>query len=92
MSKNDNSPAGVGCGCIIIFFVVILSAIGILHEGSRNGVECLGLDDNAKKLPGYEYEISTRKVILGIIGIESLVIPAYIILSDIQCPVPKVKP
>lgn len=79
-----------GC-CLLIGLAFILYIVGLawLYEVKRNGMDCLGFDDNAKRIKGVEYEVSTANVIIGILGIQTVVVPVYIALSDLYCPVEK---
>lgn len=53
---------------------------------SANGFgSCIGIAD--KEDPRFEYKVSTRNVLIGLVFSQSLVVPGYILLEEIKCPV-----
>ncbi len=75
----------------ILLLALILGLTGC--ESTRvvddKKVNCVGLDDDEKRLPGYNYEISTRNVIISAIAVEFLVPPIYTALEYTYCPYEK---
>lgn len=49
--------------------------------------DCVGFDDD--KDPALKYEISTRNVVLGIIFIETIIVPVVVALDEVECPIGK---
>lgn len=48
--------------------------------------ECVGVMD--EKLPNLEYRVSTRNVVLGLLGAQLLLIPpAIVVLDELSCPI-----
>jgi len=47
--------------------------------------ECVGLGDWQN--PKFSYDVSTRNIILGIIFIETIVVPVVVVTGKLFCPV-----
>lgn len=47
--------------------------------------DCIGIADDP--VPGVTYKASTRNIILGIVFVETIAVPAYVVLADLKCPV-----
>ena len=54
-------------------------------EGRVGYVTCIGVDD--EKDPTLKYEVSTLNVILGIVFIETIIVPVIVIFDQTYCPV-----
>lgn len=46
---------------------------------------CIGAFDDAK--PNLEYKVSKRNVILGLLFVETIIVPAVVVLTETKCPV-----
>lgn len=76
----------------IMISVTALVATGC--ESSRlienRDVPCLGVDDQNRRNPAYDYEVSTRNVVFGLLFFEAFFIPTIVVLLDeFYCPVTK---
>jgi len=47
--------------------------------------ECIGLTED--KNPKLEYKYNTLNLILALVFVETLVVPAVVILEELQCPI-----
>jgi hypothetical protein len=54
-------------------------------ESQRGGKNCIGIGED--KEPGVKYEYSTQNIVVGIIFVETIFVPAIVLLKDIRCPV-----
>lgn len=50
--------------------------------------DCVGIDKNNSN-PSLNYEINTRNLLLGIIFLETIIVPFYVATDYIYCPVSK---
>jgi hypothetical protein len=48
---------------------------------------CVGLATSDQKKPGVTYKISWRNVIIGVLLVETVIVPAVVLIDDLQCPV-----
>jgi hypothetical protein len=68
--------------------IITLLALAFTMSGCvshTSGGECIGaLDD---KVPGVQYKISGRNVLIALLFSETIVIPVVVVLTDLQCPV-----
>ena len=79
---------GLSCGALVSIFVVALVALVIVFasiytSGTEYG-ECVGLGETQTE--SLVYEVDVGNVIIGIIGVETIIVPAYIVLKDLYCP------
>ena len=51
--------------------------------------QCVGLDD--ERDPRLEYEISTRNALVGVLFVETLLVPGFVLLENLYCPTGKAK-
>ena len=79
---------GLGCSAIGGIFVVALVACIVvfswLYTSKTEYGECVGLGETQTE--SLVYEVDTGNVIIAIVGVESIIIPAYIVLKDLYCP------
>ncbi len=66
----------------IFAMVAMLSMIGCTTE-TKSG-SCVGILD--LKTPGLKYELSYRNVFMGVIFSETIIVPAVVILKELECP------
>jgi len=69
----------------IILVVVLSFALASLYTTSTEYGECVGL--NQTKVDSLVYEPNINNIIVAVVGIETLVIPVYIVLTSLECPV-----
>jgi len=55
------------------------------HVDGYGDAECIGVDD--MKDPKLTYEVSTRNVIVGLIFVETIIVPIVTVLDQFYCPV-----
>lgn len=70
-----------------IFFAAAIGA-GIFLVGCQGRTDlgdCVGI--GAKQNPQFEYRASTRNVVLGIVFVETIVVPIVIAADEFYCPV-----
>jgi hypothetical protein len=67
-----------------LFVICALAAALVGCENSRHGEPCVGIVD--EKNPDVKYEVSGRNLVVGFIFSETLFVPAYVILKDLECP------
>ncbi len=48
---------------------------------------CVGVVDQKK--PGVEYELSYWNLFVGIVFVETLVVPTVVVLKELECPISK---
>lgn len=68
--------------------ILLLVMSSLLMTGCTNRThygECIGIND--PQVPGVTYKVSTRNVILGIVFIETIVVPVIVVLDDFKCPI-----
>ena len=61
-------------------------AFSLAIRDSTAAGECIGMTDWPDRDTTLTYRVSTRNVIVGLVGIETVVVPAYIILERAMCP------
>ena len=66
---------------------VLLLAAAACQSSTVHG-ECIGVFGDQD--PALRYRVSTRNVVLGIVFIETVFVPAVVVLSEIQCPVGRI--
>lgn len=72
-------------------FILLLLFMSIAGcQCSTRYGDCIGVADDPE--PGMRYEASIRNIILALIFIETIFVPAYVLLSDLKCPVGPVTP
>lgn len=49
--------------------------------------ECIGINDDEN--PALRYEYSAWNIIVGVIFVETIFVPALVVLNDLKCPVGK---
>ena len=78
---------GIGCGCLtlIALFILIAGLFMFVYKTSTDYGECVGFGQT--KNSAVVYEPNVGNIIIGIVAIETLVIPAYITLTSLECPV-----
>jgi hypothetical protein len=70
------------------YLIKIILITATLLTGCRsevNKIPCVGL--NGKKQAGVEYEYSTLNIVLGIIFVETVIVPVVVVLDRLECPV-----
>jgi hypothetical protein len=72
------------------YLIKIILITATFFAGCRtevNKVPCIGL--NGKKQAGVEYQYSTLNIVLGIIFVETIIVPVIVVLEGLECPVEK---
>lgn len=46
--------------------------------------DCIGVADDPT--PGVRYKVSVLNIILAVVFVETIFVPAYVILADLKCP------
>jgi hypothetical protein len=49
--------------------------------------KCIGIDDDQE--PTLRYKVSPWNAVVGVVFSETVIVPVYTVLKDIQCPVGK---
>lgn len=74
---------------IIITFIVLVIVISValfsIYTTSTEYGDCVGLGQI--KIDSLVYEPNVGNIIVAAVGIETLVIPVYIVLTSLECPV-----
>lgn len=68
---------------LLVVFLMAMSLIGC--ETSTPQGQCIGVIDDPD--PTLQYRASGLNLILAVVFVETLVVPAYVILADLKCPV-----
>jgi Na+/H+ antiporter NhaB len=70
-----------------LFVSACNTAATIPTKAHPNGqkIDCVGL--MSTKVPGIQYDYSTRNVVLAVVFSESIIVPGYVVLEGLQCPV-----
>ena len=78
---------GLGCGCLTLIGIVVLMTVLFMtvYKDSTQYGECVGLGQ--AKVDSLVYEPNIGNIILGIVGFETLIVPALITLTSLECPV-----
>lgn len=71
-------------------YAAILALFLLGCETSRPEGRCIGAFE--EKEPGMKYEYSTQNIVVGAILVETIIVPAIVVLKEIQCPLPRKKP
>ena len=74
-----------GCAVIILFIAIMVMAVQSVYTSETPYGDCLGLGET--QTDSLVYEVPTGNVIVGIILVETVIVPAYIVLKDLYCPV-----
>ena len=69
----------------IVLVIVLFVALMSLYTTSTEYGECVGLGQ--VKVDSLVYEPNVGNLIVAAVGIETLVIPVYIVLTSLECPV-----
>lgn len=56
-------------------------------ESTTNLGPCVGIQDDDLKNPTLTYKVSVTNVIVGTIFVETAVVPVYVALKELYCPV-----
>lgn len=87
MKGETKIKLGVG-GCVL-FIVTLLAALILLfattYKTNTDFGECVGLGQ--QKVDSLVYEPNVGNILIGVVGFETLIIPAYIALTSLECPV-----
>ena len=88
-SSSPTRFFGLGCSAIGCIFVVALVACIVvfswLYTTKTDYGECLGLGETQND--SLVYEVDNGNVVLGVIFVESIIAPVYIVFKDLYCPV-----
>lgn len=52
--------------------------------------DCIGAFSDGD--PGLRYEVSAWNIVLGIIFVETVIVPVFVVLDETMCPVARVAP
>ena len=52
--------------------------------------ECIGIQDDEK--PELKYKVNTGNVILGVVFVETAIVPIVVLLDQFKCPIAKKQP
>jgi hypothetical protein len=79
-----------GCAVLVILLIVaaVVSVVTLIQKEGDKGQECIGLSGWQQRDTAVTYHLSTRNVLLGVLFVETFVVPAYIALETAMCPVP----
>lgn len=70
---------------------IIISLIICMLSGcttATNFGPCIGIGDTPN--PNLQYQTNALNVILGIVFVETIIVPAVVIISEVSCPVAKI--
>lgn len=75
---------------IFLVFLVLLLALAVMgcdDSATINGkeVECVGLGED--KLPEYTYRVDKSNVFVGILFLETIIVPVVVVADQLWCPV-----
>lgn len=73
---------------MIKYLLPILLSLSLLGSSCTSSTEygdCVGVTD--KKKDELVYEVDIGNVLIGLFFIETVVVPAYVILDELECPV-----
>lgn len=65
----------------------LLLALALAVSGCTtrtSGGECIGIADD--KVPGVQYKVSVWNVIVGLLFIETIVVPVVVVADELMCP------
>lgn len=68
----------------------IVMLCGVLSAGCTSETQygrCLGLDDEVQKDPKLIYEVDVGNVIVGVVFVQTIVVPIWVALKEFYCPV-----
>jgi hypothetical protein len=51
--------------------------------------DCLGIDDVSKMDPKLEYDVDVGNIVVAVIFSETIIVPVYVALEEVWCPVGK---
>ena len=71
----------------------LIVAVALLAAGCQSSTphgECIGAFDDPD--PALVYKTSTRNVVLGVIFVETLIVPAVVIATETKCPTARRQP
>ncbi len=68
---------------ILAIMLVLMTLTGCTSETEYG--DCLGMQET--KDPNLIYKVPTRNVVLGVIFIETIFVPAVVLLSETNCPI-----
>lgn len=63
--------------------VLAISLAGCTSENSKG--KCIGAFDKGQ--PNIEYKLSVKNTVLGVIFVETIVVPVVVIADETKCPV-----
>lgn len=66
-------------------FIVAAAALLAACTSRTEHGECIGLADEKK--PDLQYRVSTWNVVMGVIFIETIVVPVVVAIDQVYCPV-----
>lgn len=66
-------------------YLILAAALLSACTSSNAGGKCIGVLD--KEQPGVEYRLATRNVVVGVVFVETLIVPAVVVFDEIKCPV-----
>ncbi len=67
----------------ILFGLLAVTSTGC--ESHTEFGECVGI--NQEKDPDLKYKTSTLNVVLGVIFVETIIVPVIVLLDEFECPV-----
>ena len=76
---------------VVVIFIINLLVLPIgfgiaAYDNAKNG-ECVGLLDQGDQEEGKVYELSYAHIGLAVVTLETVVVPALIVLTAYECPV-----
>lgn len=78
----------IGCAVLILLVVCGSLLFAWMYDSSTPLGACVGI--NGMKDSTLVYEYDAGNIALGIVGIETVVLPVYVVLNALECPVRKV--
>ena len=86
-----NKQLAVGCSLIVALFAFLACTIAAIHESERTiggkVVQCVGITESGLRDSTLTYEVSVPNVLIGVLGLQTVIVPAYVVLKDLYCPV-----
>ncbi len=67
----------------LILIALVSCLLGCTRSTSVG--DCIGITD--KEYSGFVYEYSKKNIIIGIIGVETVVVPINVLLYNLKCPI-----
>jgi hypothetical protein len=89
MSINRGSKRkGFGLvGCVALLIGASILAFALLMETENSAGKCIGLSEWETRDTTVTYRPHTGNIVAGLIGIETIILPAYVALEILWCPV-----